>query len=70
MKNNNKKFFEFINLYIEIDTEKRTVIISDRTSNSGGGIAKRYRNKRDIIRIFSRYLYNYVYLYPPKKERN
>ena len=55
-----------INLFLEIDTEKRVVCISDKKDNKG--CAKRYRYKRDIARIFSRYLYYNVNIFPPKDD--
>lgn len=68
-KKETENFNEYINLFIEIDTEKRVICISDKTSTSGGGLAKRYRNKKDIMRIFGNYLYHEIDLYPPTDER-
>lgn len=69
MKKDVKEFKEYIDIYVEIDTEKRVVCISDKTLNGASGVAKRYRNKKDINRIFSNYLFREVSLYPPKNER-
>lgn len=63
MKNEN------VNLFIEIDPEKKVVYISDYTQNkNGGGLAKKYKNKKDITRIFSNYLFDYINLYSSKKR--
>lgn len=69
IKNENENVGEYINMFIEIDTEKRVICISDQTAKSGGGLAKRYRNKKDIMRIFGNYLFHEVDLYPNKDER-
>ena len=37
---------------VEIDPEKRAIYISDYGDTSGGGIAKRYKYKKDIVRKF------------------
>ena len=42
---------------VEIDPEKRAIYISDYGDTSGGGIAKRYKYKKDIVRMFANYLY-------------
>jgi len=60
---------EYINMFIEIDTEKRVICISDQTSKSGGGVAKRFRNKKDIMRIFGNYLFHEVDLCLNNDER-
>lgn len=63
-----ENFIEYIDLQIEIDTEKKAVYITNK-SYGNEGVAKRYRGKKDIIRIFSDYLFKKVYIYPPKDER-
>ena len=68
-KKTNNSDLENINMYIEFDLEKRVMCISNYTSKSGGGVAKRFRNKKDIIRIFANYIYNEVDIYSAIKER-
>lgn len=68
LKNNEEDFIEYINLQVEIDTEKKVVYITNK-SYDDEGIAKRYTNKKDIMRIFGDYLFPNVYIYPPKNER-
>ena len=68
LKNNDENFIEYIDLQVEIDTEKKLLCITNK-SNNNEGVAKRYKNKKDIIRIFSNYLFKKVYIYPPKDER-
>lgn len=57
-----------VNLFIEIDPEKKVVYISDYSNNNGGGKSQKYRTKKDISKIFSNYLINYVNLYYPEKK--
>lgn len=68
IKKENEDFNEYVDMLIEIDTEKKVICISNR-SNGGKGIAKRYRNKKDIMRIFGNYLYQEVDIYPSIDER-
>lgn len=67
MKKNNKDFNEYITLCVEIDNEKGAIYITDKTENSMDGITRRFRNKKDIIRIFKNYLYDKVRIFPSKK---
>lgn len=68
LKNKEENFAEYIDLRVEIDTEKKVLSITNK-SNGNEGIAKRYKNKKDIMRIFGNYLFKKVYIYPPKDER-
>ena len=53
-----------INLFLEIDPEKQVFYISDYEPNkNGGGVAKKFKTKKDIVKIFSRYLYRYINIY-------
>ena len=67
-KNNEEEFVEYIDLKVEIDAEKKVLSITNKSYNNEG-IVKRFRNKKDIMRIFGNYLYKKVYIYPPKDER-
>lgn len=59
-----------INLFIEIDPEKRVFYISDYTTDDNmKGRVRRFKSKKDIIRIFSNYLFKNVYIYSSKKGR-
>lgn len=52
---------ENINMFIEINPEKRVVSIIDYIEGkSGGGITKRFKRKKDIVRLFANYLYQYI----------
>lgn len=66
LNKNVKELDNYINIIMEFDTEKRAIYISD---NSNNGVAKRYRNKKDIMRIFGKYLYHELNLYPDYDER-
>lgn len=68
VKNNEEEFIEYIDLKVEIDAEKKVLSITNKSYNNEG-IVKRFRNKKDIMRIFGNYLYKKVYIYPPKDER-
>ncbi len=68
LKNNEENFIEYIDLQVEIDTEKKVLYITNK-SYDNEGVAKRYKNKKDIMRIFGNYLFKKVYIYPPKDER-
>lgn len=68
LKNNEENFIEYIDLQVEIDTEKKVLYITNK-SYGNEGVAKRYKNKKDIMRIFGNYLFKKVYIYPPKNER-
>lgn len=68
LKNNEENFIEYIDLQVEIDTEKKVLYITNK-SYDNEGVAKRYKNKKDIMRIFGNYLFKKVYIYPPKNER-
>lgn len=68
VKNNEEEFVEYIDLKVEIDAEKKVLSITNKSYNNEG-IVKRFRNKKDIMRIFGNYLYKKVYIYPPKDER-
>ncbi len=68
LKNNEENFIEYIDLQVEIDTEKKVLYITNK-SYGNEGVAKRYKNKKDIMRIFGNYLFKKVYIYPPKDER-
>ncbi len=68
LKNKEEYFIEYIDLQVEIDTEKKVLYITNK-SYGNEGVAKRYKNKKDIMRIFGNYLFKKVYIYPPKDER-
>lgn len=68
LKNKEENFIEYIDLQVEIDTEKKVLYITNK-SYDNEGVAKRYKNKKDIMRIFGNYLFKKVYIYPPKDER-
>lgn len=68
VKNNEEEFIEYIDLKVEIDAEKKVLSITNKSYNNEG-VVKRFRNKKDIMRIFGNYLYKKVYIYPPKDER-
>lgn len=68
LKNKEENFIEYIDLQVEIDTEKKVLYITNK-SYDNEGVAKRYRNKKDIMRIFGNYLFKKVYIYPPKDKR-
>lgn len=70
LKTKERKFIEYIDLQMEIDTEKRVVYITNKSyGNELESVAKRYKNKKDIMRIFGDYLFKKVYIYPPKEEK-
>ncbi len=69
MRKETNKNEEYIYMFIEIDPEKKVVCISDKCNGSGGGVAKKYRNKKDISRIIDNYLHYEVSLYPDKNNR-
>lgn len=65
MKNEN----EVISLLIEIDPEKKAVYLNDYSSEKNiNGFAKRFKNKKDIVRLFSNYLYEKVDLFLEGKD--
>lgn len=65
-----EEIYNKIGLLIEIDTEKKVVCITDYyDKNYAGGIAKRYKNKKDISRIIDNYLYYDVSIKPIEVER-
>lgn len=63
MKNPN----EAVILLLEIDPEKKVFYISDYAENNEKGLARKYKNKKDIVRIFKNFLFNSINLYPPKE---
>lgn len=59
MKNENDNYR--ISLLIEIDPEKKAVYLNDYTQEKYiNGFSKRFKNKKDIIRLFENYLYKNV----------
>lgn len=68
IKNESENLNEYLDIRVEIDTEKKVISISNR-SNGGEGLAKRFRNKKDITRIFSNFLFHKVNIYPSNDER-
>ncbi len=69
MKKDNKEFKNYINLSIEIDTEKRVVCISDCDKTSDGCVARRYKTQKDIMRIINNYFFKEISLYPYKRSK-
>ena len=56
MKNENDNYR--VSLLIEIDPEKKAVYLNDYTQEKYiNGFSKRFKNKKDIIRLFENYLY-------------
>ena len=53
-----------IMLLLEIDPEKKVFYISDYDGNYENGIARKYKNKKEIFGILKKYLLNNVNLYP------
>lgn len=68
MNKSNIKFRDYYNISVDIDTEKRVVYISESLDKNTKGISKRYHNKKDIIRIFSNYIFNKINIYPKYKK--
>lgn len=61
MKNESRDQSENINLFLEIDLDKKVIYISDCTSNRcDNGTAKKFRDKMDISKIFTDYLFYQV----------
>ena len=58
------------NILLEINSEKKIFSISNQDSKTNQGITKRFYNKGDIIRLFTRYLYKNVDIPTIKYERN
>ena len=70
MKNENDNYR--VSLLIEIDPEKKAVYLNDYTQEKYiNGFSKRFKNKKDIIRLFENYLYKNVDInLEEKKEKN
>lgn len=70
MKNENDNYR--VSLLIEIDPEKKAIYLNDYTQEKYiNGFSKRFKNKKDIIRLFENYLYKNVNInLEEKKEKN
>ena len=69
MKNENDNYR--VSLLIEIDPEKKAIYLNDYTQEKYiNGFSNRFKNKKDIIRLFENYLYKNVNInLEEKKEK-
>lgn len=58
-----KNSSDTIMLLLEIDPEKKVIYISDYDGDFKNGIARTYKNKKEIAGIFKKYLFNSVNLH-------
>ena len=65
-----ENYEEYVSIFIEIDTEKHVVCITNRTDNNASGVAKRFKNKKDIVKIINKYVYRDLNLYSSNYKAN